>query len=379
MAFKKANWWIKQRKNTIDRWLDVIKFYITKAQLRQRRTPHERRRLAAQRASKNIEKEEREQIKQGQEPLMEMMKQLMEEMKQLREENRGVKKELQTINGILEREREKWKQKERSFEERINNLEKKVEIKERQERRNNFIITGMEIRERTDAKEVEEFLKKEIEAENREQKQGKRRGKTRKSKDKVENKDGKLLWELIEERGWELLNGVKEGDEEEEFTWIGKRGESVIDYVIVNGLAEEEVETFKIGERVDSDHVPLEVKYINKERKNKITISEDIPIIQWKKHFIKLLNGKEERIVVQDSKTGIGGREREAEIRVEEVAKQLGKLKRGKAPGRDGLVNEVWIFGTDGMIERLSELMNDVWTGKGFPRGMESRTNMPNS
>ncbi|KAJ3645682.1 hypothetical protein Zmor_023323 [Zophobas morio] len=80
---------------------------------------------------------------------------------------------------------------------------------------------------------------------------------TRKSKDKVENKDGKLLWELIEERGWEVL---KEGDEEGEFTWIGKRGESVIDYVIVNGLAEEDVETFKIGERVDSDHIPLEVK-----------------------------------------------------------------------------------------------------------------------
>ncbi|RYA67647.1 reverse transcriptase domain-containing protein, partial [Enterobacter cloacae complex sp. 2DZ2F20B] len=57
-----------------------------------------------------------------------------------------------------------------------------------------------------------------------------------------------------------------------------------------------------------------------------------------------------------------------AEIRVEEVGKQVGRLKRGKAPGRDGLVNEVWIFGTDGMIERLSELMNDVWTGKGFPR-----------
>ncbi|KAJ3649260.1 hypothetical protein Zmor_021013 [Zophobas morio] len=82
---------------------------------------------------------------------------------------------------------------------------------------------------------------------------------TRKSKDKIEIKDGKLLWELIEEGGWEVLNGVKEGDEEGEFTWIGKRGESVIDYVIVNGLAEEEVETFKI-ERVDSDPMPLEVK-----------------------------------------------------------------------------------------------------------------------
>ncbi|XP_063912037.1 uncharacterized protein LOC135128890 [Zophobas morio] len=177
---------------------------------------------------------------------------------------------------------------------------------------------------------------------------------TRKSKDKVENKDGKLLWELIEERGWEVLNGMKEGDEEGKFTWIGKRAESVIDYVIVNGLAEEEVETFKIGERVDSDHMPLEVKVRGISRGSGCVRNEvgKEKKIWWKKHFMKLLNGKEERIVVQDSKTGIGGREREAEIRVEEVGKQVGRLKRGKAPRRDG----------------LSKLMNDVWTGKGFPR-----------
>ncbi|KAJ3656122.1 hypothetical protein Zmor_015220 [Zophobas morio] len=76
--------------------------------------------------------------------------------------------------------------------------------------------------------------------------------------------------------------------------------------------------------------------YINKERKNKITISEDIPIIQWKKHFMELLNGKEERIVAQDSKTGSGGREREAEIRIEEVGKQVGRLKKEKHRGGMG-------------------------------------------
>ncbi|KAJ3659887.1 hypothetical protein Zmor_011549 [Zophobas morio] len=63
--------------------------------------------------AKRLKMEEREQVKQGQEPLMEMMNQLMEEMKQLREENRGIKKELQTINGILEREREEWQEKEK--------------------------------------------------------------------------------------------------------------------------------------------------------------------------------------------------------------------------------------------------------------------------
>ncbi|KAJ3656642.1 hypothetical protein Zmor_015699 [Zophobas morio] len=118
-----------------------------------------------------------------------------------------------------------------------------------------------EIQEKIEESE-EEFLLLggDFNAMNREKSREKDGKNTRKSKDKVENKDGKLLWELIEERGWEVLNGVEEGDEGGEFTWIGKRGESVIDYVIVNGLAEEEVETFKIGERVDSDHMPLEVK-----------------------------------------------------------------------------------------------------------------------
>ncbi|KAJ3652628.1 hypothetical protein Zmor_018577 [Zophobas morio] len=94
-----------------------------------------------------------------------MIKQLMEEMKQLREENRGVKKELQTINGKLEREREEWKEKERTFEEKINNLEKKLEKKREARKKKQFHNYGHGNKGKTDAKEVEEFLKKEIEVE----------------------------------------------------------------------------------------------------------------------------------------------------------------------------------------------------------------------
>ena len=56
----------------------------------------------------------------------------------------------------------------------------------------------------------------------------------RNSKDKTVNKQGRYLIKEIEDRGWYILNGAIKGDEEGNFTYIGERGETVIDYVIVN-------------------------------------------------------------------------------------------------------------------------------------------------
>lgn len=52
------------------------------------------------------------------------------------------------------------------------------------------------------------------------------------SKDKIINKQGKDLLAYIEETG--LLNGNKQGDEEGDMTFIGRRGSSIIDYAICN-------------------------------------------------------------------------------------------------------------------------------------------------
>ncbi|KAH0811265.1 hypothetical protein GEV33_011527 [Tenebrio molitor] len=81
----------------------------------------------------------------------------------------------------------------------------------------------------------------------------------RKSTDKVKNAQGKRLMEWIEENGWEVLNGNKQGHEEEEWSYIDSRKEIVIDYGIVNEEALESVEEFRIGERVEPDHLPLEI------------------------------------------------------------------------------------------------------------------------
>jgi hypothetical protein len=57
-----------------------------------------------------------------------------------------------------------------------------------------------------------------------------------------------------------VLNGNKQGDEEGEWTYIGSRGETVIDYGIVNEEAWERVEEFKVGERAESDHLEIALR-----------------------------------------------------------------------------------------------------------------------
>jgi len=56
------------------------------------------------------------------------------------------------------------------------------------------------------------------------------------------------------------------------------------------------------------------------------------------------------------------------EISREEMVMQVGRLKKGRAPGRDGIQNEAWMYGTEGMRERLRKIMNEIWKGGGFPR-----------
>jgi hypothetical protein len=73
----------------------------------------------------------------------------------------------------------------------------------------------------------------------------------RKSKNNVENAEGKRLMEPIEENGWEVLNGDKQGDEE---------GETVIDYEIANEEAWERVQEVRIGERAESDDLEIALR-----------------------------------------------------------------------------------------------------------------------
>lgn len=69
------------------------------------------------------------------------------------------------------------------------------------------------------------------------------------------------------------MNGSYE--KEGEWTYIREKGTSVIDYVVTNEKATEEVKKVKEGNRTESDHVPLEVELEGKERrKSDIIVKE---------------------------------------------------------------------------------------------------------
>lgn len=95
--------------------------------------------------------------------------------------------------------------------------------------------------------------------------------------DKIIKRSGELLLNGLSEAGWEILNGEIEGDEKGNWTYIGGGGMSVIDYIVVNDTARQEVLKMEVGDQVDSDHLPLgvwirareEKRGIEKKRKEK--------------------------------------------------------------------------------------------------------------
>jgi hypothetical protein len=72
------------------------------------------------------------------------------------------------------------------------------------------------------------------------------------------------------------MDGNKQGDGEGEWTYISRRGETMTDYETVNEEAWERVEEFRIGKRVESDHLPLEISIeeTNHEERGKIGAKE---------------------------------------------------------------------------------------------------------
>lgn len=54
----------------------------------------------------------------------------------------------------------------------------------------------------------------------------------RKSKDRKINKERKRLVGFLEEKEWTIFNGASKENEEEEYTYIGNKENTVIDYMI---------------------------------------------------------------------------------------------------------------------------------------------------
>lgn len=69
---------------------------------------------------------------------------------------------------------------------------------------------------------------------------------------------GRTMIEGLRERGWMILNGSygKNG----EWTYIEKAVASIVDYVITNEKAIDEIRKVSEDNRTESDHIPLEVE-----------------------------------------------------------------------------------------------------------------------
>ncbi|KYN12410.1 hypothetical protein ALC57_15415 [Trachymyrmex cornetzi] len=106
-------------------------------------------------------------------------------------------------------------------------------------------------------------IREEIEGEEEEKRRRKRR-----SRDSKKNKVGGKMVEFIRERSWSILNGDVKGDKEGNWTYTGRRGVSVIDYVLTDEETREGIE-YLVEDEMDSDHRLLVVTWKGGREKGK--------------------------------------------------------------------------------------------------------------
>lgn len=76
----------------------------------------------------------------------------------------------------------------------------------------------------------------------------------RRSKDRKRNKEEERLVEFMKESGWFILNSGVEGDEDGEWMYTGARGESMINYIIVEEDLAGDIRRMEVGRQVNSYH-----------------------------------------------------------------------------------------------------------------------------
>lgn len=88
-----------------------------------------------------------------------------------------------------------------------------------------------------------------------------------------------------------------------EWTYIGSRGVSVVDYVLRNYRAGNKIEKLKIGERVESDHQPIEVTLKTRVEKKRGRREEDIREIGlWGEEEIRKYQSKGKEAKIEGEK-----------------------------------------------------------------------------
>lgn len=141
-------------------------------------------------------------------------------------------------------------------------------------------------------------------------------------------------------------------------------------------------------ERIESIKTEEEAwKYINRYRKKREKMNEDMDLEEWRQHFKELLGGTENRVIdieetqkkyekikefwwekkkeekEEEKKTEKEEEKKKEEEKItkEEFVEHLKKLKKGKAPGENEIKNEAWRLMPTEIGEVLWKLINKIW------------------
>lgn len=162
----------------------------------------------------------------------------------------------------------------------------------------------------------------------------------RSARDKVINREGKVMLEEIEVRNWNILNGSWRGDEEGDFTYVGNSS-TTIDYVLANQEATEKIEKFEIITRTESDHLPLTVNLgMDEESKEKFkSLANNLEFNEGTSNeTIEELNLKIDQIVSKKTVKntnkkpnfmGCNWYDQDCKAKKREIYKVLRKVKKG--------------------------------------------------
>lgn len=94
-----------------------------------------------------------------------------------------------------------------------------------------------------------------------------------------------------------------------------------------------------------------------------------------RKYFMRLLEGKESGKV----KTQTVGRkkDKEEELQRKEISDVIKRLKEGKIGGIDGIPNEAWKYGGEGIEEWVWKTCARIWDGEGWPESWKEGIIIP--
>lgn len=104
-------------------------------------------------------------------------------------------------------------------------------------------------------------------------------------------------------------------------------------------------------------------KFINRERKVRKKVCEDITMENWRLLFMGVLEGVEKKSLGEERKGG----DEEEDLTDEEIERQIRRLKCKKAAGQDGIRNEAWKSCKGQIRKGLKDVIKDVWRSEGWP------------